>query len=278
LGDEDDNDFEDITPILPPPVYDLALIKILANDQPSALAVGDQVTYTIFVTNQGDVGSNAYTVSDFIPTGMSFVSASDGGTNGAGIVTWANLSNLDPGQTKILTITLQMDDPTISDSYVNFAEITDDSAEDFGVTDEDSTPDSDPTNDAVVDHNDPAADTVDGDEDDHDMEEITPIIVYDLALIKTLADGQATALAAGDQATFEITITNQGDVPSNDYTVVDEFPAGMSFVSASDFGSLSAGNVVTWGNLANINPGQTKVLSITLQMDDRFFRRLRRNR
>ncbi len=269
-GDEDDNDYEDVTPVLPPPVYDLALIKVLANGQSSEVGIGDQVTYSIMVTNQGDVASNDYTVMDVIPAGMSFVSASDFGSFNGGSVTWANLSNLDPGQTKVLTITLQMEDPTLGDSYSNFAEISDDSSEDYGVTDEDSTPDTDSTNDPTVDHNDPTVDSVPGDEDDSDFENITPIIpapVYDLALVKTLAEGQSTALAAGDQVTYNITVTNQGDVASNSYTVIDQIPDGMSFVSASDFGVLS-GNVVTWDKLSSIDPGQTKMLTITLQMDD----------
>ncbi len=269
-GDEDDNDYEDITPILPPPVYDLALIKVLADGQSSSAGIGDQVTYNIIVTNQGDVPSNDYTVVDVIPAGMSYVTASNGGTHSGGMVTWANLANLDPGQTKLLSITLQMEDPTVGGDYRNFAEITDDSSEDYGVTDEDSTPDTNPSNDPTVDHNDPTADTVTGDEDDSDYESITPIIpppVYDLALIKTLAAGQSPSLAAGDQVTYNITITNQGDVASNDYTVIDQLPAGMSYVSSSNGGTLSGG-VVTWSNLPSIEPGKNMVLTITLQMDD----------
>ena len=136
-------------------MYDLALIKVLANGQSSSVGAGEQVSYNIIVTNQGTVASNDYSVTDIIPAGMSYVSASDGGSNNNGIVTWTNLSNLNPGETNVLTINLQMDDPTLDTSYSNYAEISDDSSEDFDVTDEDSTPDSDPNNDSVVDHNDP---------------------------------------------------------------------------------------------------------------------------
>jgi len=71
---------------------------------------------------------------------MSFVSASDFGTNGGSTVTWANLPNLNPGEAQVLSITLRMDDVSL-DSYRNYAEISEDSAEDYGITDEDSTPD-----------------------------------------------------------------------------------------------------------------------------------------
>jgi len=98
-----------------------------------------------------------------------------------------------------------------------------DSSEDFGVTDEDSTPDDNVTNDPVVNHNDPNADSIAGDEDDNDYEDVSPIQpipVYDLALIKVLADGQASEVGTGDQVTYNIVVTNQGTVASNDYSVM----------------------------------------------------------
>jgi len=265
--DEDDNDFEDIQVNVS---YDLALIKTLGEGQATELAAGEQVAYLITVTNQGNVASNDYNVIDEIPAGMSFISASDFGSYNGATVTWSNLPNLNPGDTKVLTIILRMDD-TSFDTYRNYAEISEDSSEDYGVTDEDSNPDDDVFNDSVIDHNDPNADEIAGDEDDNDFEEVTPIIpepVYDLALIKTLEAGQAaTGINEGDQITYTITISNQGNVPSNDYTVSDLLPAGMSFVSASD-GGTNAGGMVTWENLPNIDVGGTKALSITLRLDD----------
>ena len=106
VGDEDDSDFEDITSMQPVPVYDLALIKTIAPGQPTALAIGDQVTYNITVTNQGDVPSNAYSVTDVLPAGMSFVAASDGGSSFGQSVLWSNLPNIDPTQTQVLTLSL----------------------------------------------------------------------------------------------------------------------------------------------------------------------------
>jgi len=218
-GDEDDNDFEDLTLL---PVYDLALVKLLTSEM--EVEEGDIVDYSIVVTNQGTVPSNDYVVSDYIPAGMSFVAASDGGVESNGIVTWSTLPSIAPGLVQVVTLSLRMEDASLEGNYRNFAEISDDSAADFGVTDEDSTPDNDPDNDPVINHNDPASDTVAGDEDDHDFEEITPIrppSLYDLALIKTIAAGEPTSLATGDQVTYNITITNQGDVPSNAYEVTD---------------------------------------------------------
>jgi len=111
---------------------------------------------------------------------MSLVNASDNGDDAGNSVTWHDLASLNPGQTKTLSITLRVDDPTLG-AYRNWAEISEDSAEDYGVTDEDSTPDSDigsdnaaglgtEPNDAFVDHNDITLDEPAGDEDDNDFE------------------------------------------------------------------------------------------------------------
>jgi len=159
-----------------------------------------------------------------------------------------------------------LDDPTQS-TYINTAEISDDSAADFNTTDEDSTPDTDPTDDLVDNHNDPTLDDAANDEDDNDIEAITVDVEYDLALIKELAAGQAAQVNVGAQVSYTITVMNQGNVPSNAYSVTDQIPAGMSFVNASDGGTMAAG-VVTWSNLANIPAGGTKTLSITLSADD----------
>ena len=269
IGDEDDSDFEDVQPILPDPIYDLALIKTLANGQSASVQEGDQIDYQITITNQGNVPSNSYTVIDQMPTGMSFVSASDFGALANGVVTWTDLSNLDPGDTRVLTIILRMEDVTLS-SYRNIAEISEDSASDFGLTDEDSTPDDNPTNDPAIDHNDPSADNPVGDEDDNDFEDISPIVpapIYDLALIKTLAPSQASVIEEGDLVTYNITVTNQGNVPSNDYSVMDQIPVGMSYSSSSDGGSHANG-LVTWSSLPNLDPGDSRVLLITLRLDD----------
>ena len=180
--------------------YDLALIKTLGQGQNTTVGLGDNVTYNITIANQGNVPSNDYTVTDQIPAGMTFVSASNGGSASGGIVTWANLANLNPGATTTLSLVLRVADATQSD-YRNWAEISEDSASDYGVADEDSTPDANVGNDGAsgfgtdpnddyTNHNDITLDEPANDEDDNDFEDIILDIEYDLALIKTLAAGQ----------------------------------------------------------------------------------------
>jgi len=65
-GDEDDHDGASI----PIGEFDLALSKILSSPTSGLVAPGDQVTFTIFVYNQGTVDAYNMLISDYIPTGF----------------------------------------------------------------------------------------------------------------------------------------------------------------------------------------------------------------
>ena len=82
-----------------------------------ALTNGNQITYTITYANTGTGVANNATISDKIPAGSSFVSASNGGTNAAGTVTW-NLGNLAIGATGSVTVTVGV---TVDGAYANQA-------------------------------------------------------------------------------------------------------------------------------------------------------------
>ena len=70
---EDDDDDEVINVLEPTPAADLNLAKLVDNAAP---AVGDQVTYTINVTNSGPAIATNVGVNDMIPAGLQFDSAS----------------------------------------------------------------------------------------------------------------------------------------------------------------------------------------------------------
>jgi len=53
-------------------VYDLALTKA---DPSGTYSPGDDVTYTITIINQGDIDADNIQVTDYIPSGLSFVSS-----------------------------------------------------------------------------------------------------------------------------------------------------------------------------------------------------------
>jgi uncharacterized repeat protein (TIGR01451 family) len=84
-------------------------LTVTKDDGSVALVPGQQTTYTVSVTNQlttEDVGP--VTVTDTLPAGLAFVSASDGGTaDGNGVVTWT-LPSLAAAATAQLTVTTQL--------------------------------------------------------------------------------------------------------------------------------------------------------------------------
>ena len=129
--------------------------------------------------------------------------------------------------------------------FVNWAEISSDSGDDI-----DSTPDANQGNDnqpaAPGDPTDNVVDNTAGDEDDHDPAPITveETPVFDLALIKVLAAGQSGVIAPGDDVTFTITVTNQGNVDAASFDVTDFLPAGFSLNDAA--WTAGAGNTATY--------------------------------
>src|SRR5438094_233521 len=82
---------------------DLSIVK---TDSPEPVSAGNNLTYTLTIDNAGPSDAAAVTVSDTLPTGTSFVSASDGGTYvlATNTVTW-NLGTFTESQAaKSLTL------------------------------------------------------------------------------------------------------------------------------------------------------------------------------
>jgi virginiamycin B lyase len=95
----------------PPAAPDLAL----SGTAPASVTLGTNVTYTVTVTNNGTVAGTGVTLTDTLPAGVTFVSANDGVTPVAGVLTF-NLGNLGAGATISLTIVVT---PTAAGSLDN---------------------------------------------------------------------------------------------------------------------------------------------------------------
>jgi uncharacterized repeat protein (TIGR01451 family) len=70
------------------------------------LYVGNKITYEISVENVGDGASENTTIIDQIPSGLNFLSASDGGANAGSNVSWS-IGTLPPGGKKTVTLTCE---------------------------------------------------------------------------------------------------------------------------------------------------------------------------
>src|SRR5262249_23621800 len=64
---------------------DLAITK---DDGVTTVTPGQTLTYTLTIRNVGNQGSTGVVVTDTLPANVTFVSASGGGTQANGVVTW----------------------------------------------------------------------------------------------------------------------------------------------------------------------------------------------
>jgi uncharacterized repeat protein (TIGR01451 family) len=98
------------------PLAEQADLEISKADSPDPVTVGDNLTYTITVTNLGPDAATNVVVTDTLPSGVTFVSASPGCVHSAGVVT-CNLGNIPAGGFVTITIVVTVTAPgTISNT------------------------------------------------------------------------------------------------------------------------------------------------------------------
>ena len=219
---------------------DLRLFKSVSDLTPTPIAVGDPVTFDLRVFNESSIVTMTdIELTDFVPEGFTFVSATDGGVHDGsalgGDVVW-NIASLAPRATQTVSVTLTVNE---TGSLTNLAEIT-------GALQPDV--DSVPGNRASL-----------PDEDDTAAVNLLTQSVSDLVLSKTALN--PTPLL-GEQVTFEVTVTNNGPSDTSNVTDSDILPNGLAFVSASEPLSTTAipqEYVWTVGDLA---VGETQSLTL----------------
>ena len=202
------------------PVADVGLGKV----GPANVLAASNLVYTISVTNFGPSSASSVTVTDTLPLGVTFVSASGGGANTSGVVSWS-LGTLANGQVSNVTVTVTA---PASGSLTNVANV--------------SSPTGDPnsTNNITP----PVITTV------------TP--VADVGLGKT---GPASVLAASNLV-YTISVTNFGPSSASGVVVTDTLPLAVTFVAASGDGINNSG-VVSW-SLGTLASGQVSNLTVTV--------------
>ncbi|SEB12334.1 conserved repeat domain-containing protein [Thiothrix caldifontis] len=246
------------------PVFDLALVKRLAAEQAASVKPGDTVKFTIEVTNQGNIDAKDIAVTDYIPTGLTLADAN--WTAAAGVATLNTpIPALAKGDKTTVEISFTVNTDATAGTIQNAAEISavTDSVG-AAVTDVDSTPDTNSANETgIVDD---VIDNTDGDEDDHDIAEITITVdpKVDIELVKTVTDeagAAVTTVRRGDTVIYVLTATNKGPDNATGVTVTDQLPSTLTYVSDDSAGNyVSATGQWTVGDLAN---GANKVLKIT---------------
>ncbi len=206
------------------PRADLELTKIVSSNSPN---VGDVITFTVTLTNNGPSTSSAtgVAVTDALPSGYTLGTATpSSGTyaSGTGIWTVGTIAN---GATETLTITATV---LASGNFTNTASIS-------------------------------AVDQFDPDAGNNTATASIVALSSDLSLAKVASDA---APNVGDNITFTLTLSNVGPDVATNVEVTDALPSGYTFVSSNTtFGTYTPSSGI-W-DIGTVSTAQTPVLTIT---------------
>jgi uncharacterized repeat protein (TIGR01451 family) len=251
--DEDDDDAIDVT-VSCTQAFDLALEKSLNTSlTPGPFTPGSTVSFTIDVTNQGDITAQNIQLADYIPSGLILI---DPDWSAVGSVAALNnpIPALAPGMSTSVEVSFAISPSFSGTSLVNFAEITG-AYNILGLNDVDSTPGNGSAGPS---------------EDDYDNAIISVTQqVFDLALSKSLNTNVTPGpFLPGDEVTFNINIVNQGLVTAQNIQLREYIPLGLTLNDPNwnAVGSI-AELVLPIGSLA---PGASTSVNVTFTISPSF--------
>ncbi|MCP9754907.1 DUF11 domain-containing protein, partial [Lacihabitans sp. CCS-44] len=253
---EDDEDPETIVP----QQADLNLVKTVNNATPN---VGEKVTFTVKVSNDGPSAATGVQVKDLVPNGYETISAiSNSGTLSGSEITWSNLS-IPNGQFVNLTFDAIVKVPGTGVDFVNVARVT--ASDQF---DNDSKPNNAAnTNGTGGIGSQDADDTQDaGDEDDGDDAKTTPKVI-DLELDKTVSTATPNV---GETITYTLKLTNKGPNTATGVALEDIIPNGLENITLTATNSpqgVIAGNKITFSGLTVLKD-ETKTFTYTAKVKE----------
>ena len=246
--------------------FDLALRKTVVRE--SNYKLGDIVEFEITVYNQGDRITSEFEITDYLTSAYNFEDdlnedwVSDGNKIKKTITT-----QLLPNESYTEVLRLSVKTSMSPQDYVNYAEIS--WAKDIDgelVSDIDSAFDDVSGNDkgglVGSDTDDLITDDGSIDEDDHDPARIR---VLDLALMNVVRDVRLYDVE--EEAIFDMTVYNQGNVAVSSFELTNLYADCMSFTAADNAGwtSTMPGFVKTTVN-ETLEPGESTTVSLKLKL------------
>ncbi|WP_034060534.1 T9SS C-terminal target domain-containing protein [Lacinutrix jangbogonensis] len=205
-------------------------IEVLKSVSPTQAFVGENVAFTITVSNLGTDEATNITILETLPTGYQFISASTSLGNYDDTLSLWSLNSLLPNQTETLSITAQV---ISSNNLINSVSLN-------GVTQTDR----DVTN-------------------NQDTAEVTILIPdVDIEVLKSVSPIETSL---GESVTFSITVTNLGTTNGSNIFIYESLPSGYIYSSANTTYGIYNDSTFLW-NLPNLSPNQSETLTITAQV------------
>ena len=227
IASEDDQDSAAITV---PPSVDLSLSKTVDSETVGYLG---QATFTLTVANASSHDdATGVTVTDLLPEGLRFVSASGDGSYDADTGLWTVGTVAKSGGSRTLQMVVQA---TRTGGATNVAEISACNERDV-----DSTPGNGETS-----------------EDDQDAASVTVPLAADLSLSKWSNNPGA---GLGDTLIFTLRVANAGPDAATGVRVHDKLPDAFEYLSHDGYGSYDP----SWGSwdVGNVGVGQRVAIQI----------------
>ncbi|EMI45206.1 beta strand repeat-containing protein [Rhodopirellula sp. SWK7] len=246
------------------PLAELTITKTDGIDSPDTVIAGDELTYTVTVTNVSTDTATNVVALDTLPTGVSFVAGSGTFTTGSGTVELVSggaddgkvritFGDMPGSEVEVVTFRVLVDaafqdaDSPLSNSITATA----DNAADVTATDD--TPverEVDVTVAKTVISTRTPDDRTDGDDADDIIDTTAPFDVF-----------------AGGFVTYQVVATNSGTSEARGVTVTDTLDAGLSLVAGS-FDALTSGATIasTSGqtitfNVPDLAPGESRTFT-----------------
>ncbi|MEG4318478.1 MULTISPECIES: CARDB domain-containing protein [unclassified Microcoleus] len=209
-------------------VSEAADLSVTKTANADTATVGNNLTYTVSVTNKGTSNAKEVTLIDTLPEGVEFISASVNPSQKSGNELTFDLGNLNNGEAKTIKVTVT---PPKTGNITGSAQVTS------------KTFDSDATNDIAV------------------LTTSVKPVSTDLSITTT---GTPTTVNLGDKLTYNLTVTNNSPTKATDVTLTNELPSGLKDVSitSSKGGTTKNNNGIVTAELGNLNTSESATVTI----------------
>jgi uncharacterized repeat protein (TIGR01451 family) len=219
-------------------VADLSVTKTADPVQPSA---GEEVAYTVTVSNAGPSTGRDVVLADDLPDQFSLVDvdvdAPAGVTCASTDPLWCTMTELPVGESRTVTVTMSIPpDTDLQTGVANTARVSG-----SGI---------DPS-----------------DTDNAATATVTTGAVSDLVLVKRVIDPADGPFTAGQEVTYLIGVGNVGPGAASSAQVVDVLPPGLTFVSSVPECSYDAGSRRLTCDMPNVPVQLAAVLPVTVRVD-----------